>query len=313
MPATGPLSSATISVIIPLYNHAPYIGAALESVLSQTSPADEIVLIDDGSSDDGFAIAQRVLAQTPHKILLRQDNEGAHNTLNRAISLSHGEYLAVLNSDDMFTPEKIERCRRVLADMPDTGLITGDVGFMDRHGKRHDKMQGWMNNAHRFLDETGLSQLAQLNRHFAFTTSNMVFSRTLWAAAGGFQNLRYCHDLDFLMFAYATSKVFLDRHHEHILYRQHKRNTIRENNQKVNIEVAAIMAHSFRVCGASLLSPELGADDIKAFHQVLGRRKLSPLVLFFMTIGQKFKSRAELYAYATDPGRFDLFVKLTGK
>jgi len=309
----GPLSGATISVIIPLYNHARYIGAAIESVLAQTSPVDEIILIDDGSTDDGFATAQRLLAQTPNTILLRQDNSGAHNTLNRAISMSHGEYLAVLNSDDMFTPGKIERCRRVLADRTDVSLITGDIGFMNSNGKRHNKMDNWMRNAHSFLNETGLPQLAQLNRHFSFTTSNMVFSRGLWEASGGFQKLRYCHDLDFLMFAYTNGKVFFDHGYEHILYRQHKKNTIKENNQKVDIEVTAIMAHVFRVCGSDLFSPDLGDEDINAFCQVLARRKMSNLVLFFMTIGTKFKDRTELYEYATNGHHFNSFRKTLGQ
>ncbi|WP_297367733.1 glycosyltransferase family A protein [Acidocella sp.] len=309
----GALSQATISVIIPLYNHARYIAAALNSVLSQTSPADEIVLIDDGSSDDGFAIAEKILAHTPNTILVRQDNAGAHHTLNRAISMSHGAYLAVLNSDDMFMPKKIEHCRRILADMADTDLITGDIAFMNSNGKRIGTMNGWMKNAHSFLDKTNLAQLAQLYRHFSFTTSNMVFSRALWAASGGFQNLRYCHDLDFLMFAYSTGKVYLDRGTEHILYRRHQSNTIAENAQKVDIEVAAIMAHTFRTCGASLLSPSLTQNDIKAFRALLARRKLSDLVLFFMTIAPHFKNRAALYDYATDPRHFPLFQDYLGR
>lgn len=312
VPRTGHLSGATISVIIPLYNHARYIGEALESVLLQTSPVDEIILIDDGSSDDGFAIAQGVLAQAPNTILLQQKNSGAHNTINSAISRSSSEYLAVLNSDDMFAPEKIKRCRRIMAEIADVDLITGDIGFMDSNSKRQNKMNNWMKNAHLFLAESGLPQIAQLNRHFSFTTSNMVFSRRLWAASEGFQKLRYCHDLDFLMFAYSNGKVFLDRGYEHALYRQHKGNTIKENDQKVDIEVAAIMAHTFRVCGPDLFSGRLDESDIKAFRQVLARRKMSDLVLFFMTIGPKFKTRSELYAYATDPNHFNLFCETLG-
>lgn len=312
IPPEGPLSKATISAIIPLYNHAHYIGAALESILAQTSAVDEIVLVDDGSSDDGFERAQQILGHRPNTILHRQENADAYNALNHAISLSHGDYLAVLNSDDMFSPGKIERCRRILADQADTQMIIGEISFMDGQGKPYHKMDNWMQRAYRFLDETRSPQLAQLNRHFAFTTSNMVFSRNLWQAADGFQKLRYCHDLDFLMFAYGYGKLVFDRGYEHTLYRRHTSNTVKENARKVNIEVAAIMAHIFKTSGPDLLSSALDEADFDAFRQVLARRKMSDLILFFMTIGKKFSTRAELYAYATDPHRSPMFRDVLG-
>lgn len=306
VPSAGALSSKSISAIIPLYNHARYINSGLQSILTQTCPVDEIVLIDDGSSDNGFSVAQEMLAQIPNVILLRQENAGAHNTLNRAIQISSGEYLAVLNSDDMFAPNKIERCRRILAEAPSAGLISGDVGFMDNANKPYKKMSNWMKQANLFLDETGLPQLSLLFRMFVFTTSNMVFSRQLWEASNGFQPLRYCHDLDFLMFAYANTDVFLDRGHQHVLYRRHGCNTIKENAQKVDIEVAAVIAQTLKTNGAALFSEELNGNDLKAFQRMLARRKMSDLVLFFTAIAQKFKTRSELYEYATDPSRLNM-------
>lgn len=309
IPSTGPLSDAFISVVIPLYNHARYIKATLESVLTQSSTVNEIILIDDGSSDDGFSIAQQILAKTPNAILIRQENAGAHNTLNRAIEMSRGDYVAVLNSDDLFSPNKIERCRRVLAQLPSVGLIAGDVDFIDNDGKPYKKMKNWMNQAHQFLQETNLPQLSLLFKMFVFTTSNMVFSRKFWEASNGFQPLRYCHDLDFMMYAYTNTEVFLDRGHKHIYYRRHDTNTIKENQQKVDIEVAAIIAHTLKTSGTALFSDELSAKDLRAFQDMLARRKMSDLVLFFMAIGQKFKTRSELYTYATAPNHLSMLRK----
>lgn len=308
----GPLSKASISVVIPLYNHARYIKAALESVLAQTSAVDEIILIDDGSSDNGFEIAQQLLAKTPNAVLVQQENKGAHNTLNRAIEMSKGDYIAVLNSDDMFALNKIERCRRILADAPSAGLITGDVGFIDNFDKPYKKMNNWMKQANLFLDETGLPQLSLLFRMFVFTTSNMVFSRTLWEASNGFQPLRYCHDLDFLMFAYAHTDVFLDRGYKHIFYRRHDSNTIKENAQKVDIEVAAVIANTLKTCGPALFSECPNANDLKAFRKMLARQKMSDLVLFYMSLDQQFKTRTELYAYASDPSKFSMLRDALG-
>lgn len=305
-PEQGPLSSKKISVIIPLYNHARYIAAALGSVLAQTSAADEIILIDDGSSDNGFAIAEQVLVKTPNVTLLRQENAGAHNTINRAISISHGDYIAVLNSDDLFVPSKIERCRRIISEIQDIDLITGDISFIKNDCRKPKKEIKWIQEAHAFLGETNLPQLSLLYRNFVATTSNMVFSRSLWEASHGFQPLRYCHDLDFLMFAYTNRNVFIDFGHDHIFYRQHDNNTIKENDQKVDIEVAAVIAYTLKTRGSALFSQALDINDLKAFQKMLADRNISDLIMFFITILEKFKTRSELYEYATDPSRFDM-------
>ncbi|MGS0980163.1 glycosyltransferase family 2 protein [Burkholderia glumae] len=309
VPAEGELSAATISVVIPLYNHARYIEGALDSVLSQTSPADEIILIDDGSSDDGYAVAQRVLARVPNARAFRQDNAGAHNTINRAIGISRGDYVAVLNSDDVFAPGKLERCRRVLGALPGTALVAGEIGIMDDHGTRLESGAtiDWLARARAFLDDTGLPQLALLNENSVGTTSNMVFSRALWEAAGGFQPLRYCHDLDFLMYAYAHASVHVDRGHEHIVYRVHERNTIKEDLGRVRVEIAAVIAQALEMTGPALFSAKLGADDFDAFRRFLANKAMSDLVLFLQTAARAFASRAAFYAYATDPAQAEAF------
>ncbi|WP_186275840.1 glycosyltransferase family 2 protein [Burkholderia gladioli] len=314
VPDTGELSGVTLSVVIPLYNHARYIEGALQSVLSQSSAADEIILIDDGSSDDGFAIAQRVLASMPNAKVFRQENAGAHNTINRAIGISRGEYLAVLNSDDVFAPGKLERCRRVLAAAPEVELIAGEIGIMDDHGTRLDSgvTIDWLARARAYLDETRLPQLALLNENFVGTTSNMVFSRRLWEAAGGFQPLRYCHDLDFLMFAYAHAVVHVDRGHEHIVYRVHERNTIKEDLGKVRIEIAAVIAQALEMSGPALFSAGLGTEDVAAFRRFLANKNLSELVLFLLTVARAFPTRAAFYDYANEPRHAEAFRAALG-
>jgi glycosyltransferase involved in cell wall biosynthesis len=300
---TSPVrTTPTISVVVPLYNHARYIEAALDSVLSQTSPADEIILIDDGSKDNGFVLAQQMLAKVPHATLHKQENAGAHNTINRAIGISRSEYIAVLNSDDIFAPTKLERVRAIVQDRPGVGLIAGRPGIMDDNGVRQNAGVAidWLGRAANFLEDTGLPQLALLNENFVATTSNMVFSRALWDAAGGFQPLRYCHDLDFLMFAYAQSSVFLDREHEHIVYRVHESNTIKEDLSKVRVEIAAVIAQALFASGPRLFSAGLAEQDLAAFLTFLRNKQLTELLCFFQTILSTFPTRAAFYEYAGD-------------
>ncbi|KAA0083035.1 glycosyltransferase family 2 protein [Trinickia soli] len=293
----------TISVVIPLYNHAKYIEAALDSVLAQTSPADEIVLIDDGSSDDGFEIATRRLANVPNARAYRQQNAGAHNTINRAIGVCRSEYVAVLNSDDIFTPKKLERCRAIIQTQPSIGLISGMPAIMDDNGVRQGTgiAVEWLGRARQYLKETALPQLALLNENFVATTSNMVFRRELWAAAGGFQPLRYCHDLDFLMFAYSQSSVFLDGEHEHIVYRVHEKNTIKEDLSGVRVEIAAVIAQALFASGPRMFSAELGENDLAAFLKFLRNKQMTQLLCFFQAVLPAFPTRAAFYEYATKP------------
>lgn len=151
--------------------------------------------------------------------------------------------------------------------------------------------------------ETGLPWFSLLYRNFVSTTSNMVFSRSLWESSGGFQPLRYCHDFDFLMFAYQNKSIFLDFGYCHVLYRQHKNNKIKENDQKVDIEMAAILAYTLKTQGRNLFSETLDDKNLKAFEKLFAYRNASNLILSFMTISDKFKNRSELYEYATDPSR----------
>ena len=115
----------TISVAVPLYNHARYIGAALESVLAQTSSADEILVIDDGSSDGGIVVAERVLEGQPNARVYRQANRGAYATINSLVRISRGDWVAVLNSDDVFMPTKLGSLRELIAHSPGVGMICG--------------------------------------------------------------------------------------------------------------------------------------------------------------------------------------------
>ena len=103
------MNSPSISVVLPLYNHAQYIASSLQSILAQTSPVDEIILVDDGSTDEGLGIAKKIIKKDSRARIYSQKNLGADKALNRGIEESQSEFIAVLNTDDLFLPEKIER------------------------------------------------------------------------------------------------------------------------------------------------------------------------------------------------------------
>jgi len=103
MSANLPESAPLISILLPAYNHAQYITDTVESIWRLSYPNVEIVLIDDGSRDETFAIAQALQARSPLPMRAsRQQNSGLSVTLNRALALAAGEYVAVIASDDAY-------------------------------------------------------------------------------------------------------------------------------------------------------------------------------------------------------------------
>jgi succinoglycan biosynthesis protein ExoO len=98
-----------VSVITPAYNVAPYIGRCIESVQAQTLTDWEMVIVDDASTDDTVAVVERYLTDSRIKLLRNEQNMGAGYTRNRALEQAQGEWIAVLDSDDWYAPQRLER------------------------------------------------------------------------------------------------------------------------------------------------------------------------------------------------------------
>lgn len=114
------MNRASISVIIPAFNCAPWIRDAIDSVLNQSIPVHEIIVVDDGSTDD----TPNVLASYGQKIqVIRQPNQGVAIARNTAIRRSTGELIAFLDADDVWHPRKLELQLRIVASNPNIGLL----------------------------------------------------------------------------------------------------------------------------------------------------------------------------------------------
>lgn len=118
----------TISVVIPCYNAARFIGAAIESALAQTRRPEEILVVDDGSMDESAAVAERY---GPMVQVLRRPHEGTSAARNAGLAAATGELVAWLDADDLWLPEKLEWQER-LFDTPKIGLVYAQrVKFLD--------------------------------------------------------------------------------------------------------------------------------------------------------------------------------------
>lgn len=110
------------SVIIPLYNKAPYVGKAIQSVLSQTFTDYELIIVDDGSSDKSADIASQTIESQGNCRLIKQDNAGVSMARNNGVAASHGEYFCFLDADDWWEPTFLKEMSKLIEEFPDAGI-----------------------------------------------------------------------------------------------------------------------------------------------------------------------------------------------
>ena len=127
------MNSPAVSVILPAYNCEKYIGKAIESVLQQTFTDFELIIINDGSTDN---TERGILQFTDPRIIYLQnpENKGLIYTLNRAIELAKGNYIARTDSDDICLPERLARQKEYLDEHPETTMVASTISFIDANG-----------------------------------------------------------------------------------------------------------------------------------------------------------------------------------
>lgn len=233
-----------VSVVIPSYNHASYIKQAVESVLWQTYSELELIVIDDGSTDSSLEYLRSV--RDSRFTLIEQPNSGAHNAINRGLSIANGDYLTILNSDDIYHSKRLEHCLPELENGVD--LVATWIEVIDKKGKTLGVKEGWRNmlpwpvkSLDRDFPDDDMFKANLLLTNFVSTTSNVMFSRRLYECVGGMRNLRFVHDWDFLLRAARQFRCKLIEC-PLLKYRIHESNTISSNRAWMLFEICMIYA-----------------------------------------------------------------------
>lgn len=221
-----------VSVVIPTYNGAAFIGRALESVFAQTLSPREVIVVDDRSTDETEGVVKSLVRTAPVPlsfVRLPKNSGGPARPLNHGVRLASGEAVAVLEQDDLMRPRRIERQSEALLKHPRCSLVIcrfsimgnedGDMrpmwpcsqwaGVVDGEGAGRGSFA---------LDPTrALREL--LKRNFAGTNSTFCFTKRAWEEMGGFnERVRTCVDLDFMLKAVllapvvVVNEVLLDYH-----------------------------------------------------------------------------------------------------
>jgi glycosyltransferase involved in cell wall biosynthesis len=179
----------TVSVITPAYNVAPYIAETIESVLAQTVADLEMIVVDDGSTDGTFEVASKYARRDPRVRLLRQANGGISTARNHGLRHASGEFVAILDSDDIWLPTFLER-QLPLFERHDVDIVTGNAWFL---GSRLDGQC-----ARPCPDSRPAPDLTGILRDESAVFILSVFKRSVYERIGGFDEaLRTNEDYDY--------------------------------------------------------------------------------------------------------------------
>jgi glycosyltransferase involved in cell wall biosynthesis len=122
---------------MPAYNVEPYVGAAIESALGQTFRDFEVIVVDDGSTDDTAEVVKTLTRRDSRVKLVQQANRGLAGARNSALRASRGDFLALLDSDDLWEPTFLAEQLRILQALPNVDIVTGNGWYLGgaKHGQ----------------------------------------------------------------------------------------------------------------------------------------------------------------------------------
>ncbi|MGB3536465.1 MAG: glycosyltransferase [Microcoleaceae cyanobacterium] len=212
-------NASQVSVVIPVYNGDRYIVQAVESILNQTYSASEIIIIDDGSTDNTYEVLQPYQSRIHY---VYQENLGVSVARNHGIELSQGEFVAFLDADDVFLPDKLAVQLAVFAAHPNLDIVQSGWRRVNQNGETLIDVKPW-------------EQIPQLNleswlRWKPFgTMGTLMFRRNSLQQVGGFEpGLTHAEDVDLILRLCLNGCQSDWLRQPTVCYRQHDRNTMRD-------------------------------------------------------------------------------------
>jgi glycosyltransferase involved in cell wall biosynthesis len=190
----------SISAIIPVYNGSAHLAGCLNSVLAQTTKLDEIIVVDDGSTDGSATLAA---ATAPSAKIIRQARQGPARARNNAAAAARGNYLAFLDHDDLWPPDRTTNLLAASAATPDAGLICGRVHIEPATGKG--------------------------DPHIPYLFQSSLVSQDVWVRLGGMSaECDYAEDLDLYLRIIEAGIISTKIDSVTVIYRQHGGNRSRD-------------------------------------------------------------------------------------
>jgi glycosyltransferase involved in cell wall biosynthesis len=208
--------TATVSVITCTYNRAPYLDRCINSVLQQSIRKWELIIVDDGSSDNTFEVVDKYLTRYGNIRYIKQTNAGQGLARNAGIAIATGEYITFLDSDDAYAPEHLQTRIDFMKSNPEIDLIHGGILFNDDIDVADYYVKGNLINLKECIISGGL-----------FGKSHLFYK------LGGFKNQRYGEDTDLWERAKAKYKTFKITEPETYIYTRAGVSASRENTDSI--------------------------------------------------------------------------------
>jgi len=268
---------ALVSVIVPCYNGARFLEDALRSALSQSYSEVEIIVVDDGSTDNSAEIAQRFPVR-----YIRQENRGLTESRNRGVRESRGNYLVFLDADDRLKPEAIEGGVRLLAQNPECAMAVGDHTFISPDGTHLAGSQKDCLSAHHYE--------ALLKSNFIEMISTVLFRRHIFDEVGGFDTtLRVAEDYDLYLRVARSHPICC---HPAIVaeYRIHETNASRNSELMLSMTLRVLNRQS-RYIGLNMRRLIAFHEGFRSWRRQYGRQLASELARSFTTLPGEERSR----------------------
>lgn len=225
------MTTPAISIVMPAYNHEIYVGEAIESVLNQTFTDFELIIIDDGSTDNTASVINTYKDQRLR--YHHQSNQDAYNALNNGMAMARGEFITIINSDDVYMDNRLEILMNSQQSTNAQCLFT-DLTLIDDKSAEITDADFWWIKWHQgnvdFFHKYQDLYAAFLHANIMVTTSNLFMTRSAYQSVGNFEPLRYLHDYDYifrLLNAFPDAVEYL--HNQKLVkYRLHGSNTLSE-------------------------------------------------------------------------------------
>lgn len=203
----------SVSVVISTYNGAAFIGETLSAIFAQTHAPDEVLIVDDGSTDQIESVIASLAKESPTPIRferLTKNTGSPSKPLNVGISKAVGEFILTLDQDDLIRPRRVAASVKAMRAFPNSGFAIGRfsiLGFADGDMRQvwptdqFSDISDYIDPAAEFsLLDSKAAFAALLLKNFAGSTSNFCFTKSLWEKIGGFdESIKTCSDLDFIL------------------------------------------------------------------------------------------------------------------
>ncbi|WP_240041603.1 MULTISPECIES: glycosyltransferase family 2 protein [Okeania] len=224
-----------VSVVIPTYNNADYILIAIKSILTQTYTIYEIIVIDDGSTDNTYQVLEPYLNQIKY---VYQENQGQSKARNHGIEIAQGKYIAFLDADDFFLPEKLAEQIGCFAEDSTLTMVQSGWRFVDEKGHTIKDVKPWENGAELDLENWLIWQ--------ATLPSAMMFKSEWLKLNGGFDPRYIPEDLEIVLRLALTGEKATWLQRVCVCYRQHNSSVSGlENRQKITQELEKLLDDFF--------------------------------------------------------------------